>query len=104
MIMNGSGWEITLVLLYFLLLTVLSVFGTHRSWLVYQFLRHRRDHHAIPPLMARLPRVLVQLPLYNERYVASRLIRAVAALDYPRELLEIQVLDDSTDDTPAIVC
>lgn len=101
--MVSSGWEISLVLIYFALLLVLSVFGTHRSWMVWQFLRNRRKRHAIPPLPAKLPKVLVQLPLFNERYVAPRLIRAVAEFDYPRELLEIQVLDDSTDDTPEVV-
>lgn len=50
-----------------------------------------------------LPRVTVQLPVYNERYVVTRLLGAVAALDYPRERLEVQVLDDSTDDTSAVV-
>src|SRR5262249_18871054 len=49
-----------------------------------------------------LPRLTVQLPLYNEMYVAERLIEAVAKIDYPRNLLEIQVLDDSTDDTTEI--
>jgi cellulose synthase/poly-beta-1,6-N-acetylglucosamine synthase-like glycosyltransferase len=52
---------------------------------------------------SRLPSVTVQLPLYNERTVAARLIRAVGVLDYPREKLEIQVLDDSSDETCAIV-
>ena len=98
-----SSWDISLVLAYFTLLSVLSIFGIHRSWMVYQFLRHRGKKHGIPPWMDSLPKVLVQLPLYNERYVAERLIRAVAALEYPRDLLEIQVLDDSTDDTPEIV-
>jgi cellulose synthase/poly-beta-1,6-N-acetylglucosamine synthase-like glycosyltransferase len=55
---------------------------------------------AAPP--AVLPRVTVQLPIFNEMYVADRLINAVAELDYPRELLEIQVLDDSTDETTEI--
>ncbi len=48
------------------------------------------------------PSVLVQLPIYNERYVVERLIKAVAALDYPRDRLLIQVLDDSTDDTSTL--
>lgn len=50
-----------------------------------------------------LPSVTVQLPLYNERHVAERAVLAMGALDYPKELLEIQVLDDSTDETSAIV-
>src|SRR5207249_1303667 len=49
------------------------------------------------------PTVTVQLPLYNERYVARRLIEAVGQLDYPVDRLEIQVLDDSTDETTAVV-
>ena len=49
-----------------------------------------------------LPRVSVQLPIYNERYVVERLIEAVVRLRYPQERLEIQVLDDSTDETTAI--
>ena len=56
-----------------------------------------------PPDPVGWPAVTVQLPLYNERYVARRLLDAAGALDYPRDRLEIQVLDDSTDDTPAIV-
>jgi cellulose synthase/poly-beta-1,6-N-acetylglucosamine synthase-like glycosyltransferase len=65
--------------------------------------RRRRADAAPDPELSSLPAVTVQLPLYNERYVAARLLDAVAALDYPRDRLDIQVLDDSTDDTPAIV-
>jgi cellulose synthase/poly-beta-1,6-N-acetylglucosamine synthase-like glycosyltransferase len=65
--------------------------------------RHRRDRDRRRDLPDPLPLVTVQLPLYNERYVAARLLEAVGALDYPRDRLEIQVLDDSTDDTTAIV-
>lgn len=99
-----NGWDISLVLLYFALLTVLSIFGTHRSWLVYQYLRGRRKPYPQPQFkLDAAPKVLVQLPLFNERYVAPRLIRAVAAMKYPWDKLEIQVLDDSTDDTPEVV-
>jgi cellulose synthase/poly-beta-1,6-N-acetylglucosamine synthase-like glycosyltransferase len=65
--------------------------------------RHRRDPQLVLPLPQRLPIVTVQLPLFNERYVTVRLLEAVGALEYPRDRLEIQVLDDSTDDTPEIV-
>jgi glycosyltransferase involved in cell wall biosynthesis len=65
---------------------------------------HRRNREAAPPdSPAEWPSVTVQLPLYNERYVARRLLEAVGALDYPCDRLEIQVLDDSTDDTGVIV-
>src|SRR5262249_56294371 len=62
-----------------------------------------RDKEASPGILPdRLPVVTVQLPLYNEMYVADRLIDAVSRLEYPRDRLEIQVLDDSTDETGSI--
>jgi cellulose synthase/poly-beta-1,6-N-acetylglucosamine synthase-like glycosyltransferase len=89
---------------YFFILGLLSFYGVRNYRLIYLFLRYR---HFVPrPKMAfaqsRLPRVTVQLWVFNEMYVAERLIDAVAALDYPRECLEIQVLDDSTDMTQII--
>lgn len=68
------------------------------------FLAARRSRALSPPSTpARWPRVTVQLPLYNERYVVRRLLEHVAALDYPRHLLDVQILDDSTDDTTHIL-
>jgi cellulose synthase/poly-beta-1,6-N-acetylglucosamine synthase-like glycosyltransferase len=87
---------------YFFVLIILAVYGWHRYYLVYLYMRNRgREPRAAGPL-ASLPPVTIQLPLYNEMYVADRLIAAVCAIDYPRELLEIQVLDDSTDETRGI--
>jgi cellulose synthase/poly-beta-1,6-N-acetylglucosamine synthase-like glycosyltransferase len=87
---------------YFFVLIILAVYGWHRYYLVYLYMRNRdKDARPGPPLDP-LPVVTVQLPLYNEMYVADRLIDAVCALDYPRERLEIQVLDDSTDETRSI--
>jgi cellulose synthase/poly-beta-1,6-N-acetylglucosamine synthase-like glycosyltransferase len=87
---------------YFFVLIVLAVYGWHRYYLVYLYMRNR-DQEARPgPLPDPLPVVTVQLPLYNEMYVADRLIDAVSRLDYPRDRLEIQVLDDSTDETRSI--
>jgi cellulose synthase/poly-beta-1,6-N-acetylglucosamine synthase-like glycosyltransferase len=93
---------VPLLLVYFTILTALFVFGAnflHLTWVAY------RDRSAVPPAMAvtHWPKVTVQLPVYNELYVARRLIDAAAALDYPRELLEVQVLDDSNDDTRRVV-
>lgn len=88
---------------YYLILGILSLYGVHRLLLVIDFLRTRDRAPKCPPAPAEWPWVTVQLPLYNEMYVASRLIDAVAALDYPRDRLEIQVLDDSTDETREIV-
>ena len=79
-------------------------FGLHSGWLLWRGARRRRAAGAdaadeAPPAGADAPRVTVQLPIFNERFVAERIIRAAAALDWPRERLQIQVLDDSTDDT-----
>jgi len=89
---------------YFSILGLLSIYGIYRYRLVYLFLRYQKHRPQPKSKFAsdRLPRVTVQLPLFNEMYVAERLIDAVTKLEYPRELLEIQVLDDSTDDTTRI--
>jgi cellulose synthase/poly-beta-1,6-N-acetylglucosamine synthase-like glycosyltransferase len=87
---------------YFFVLSILAVYGWHRYYLVYLYMRHRESQPVAPSSLDPLPVVTVQLPIYNEMYVADRLIDAVCLLDYPRELLEIQVLDDSTDETREI--
>jgi len=87
---------------YFFVLIILAIYGWHRYYLVYLYMRNRdKEPRAAAPL-ASPPPVTIQLPLYNEMYVADRLIDAVCAFDYPREQLEIQVLDDSTDETQSI--
>jgi hypothetical protein len=89
---------------YFAVLLLLAMYGLHRSHLVFTVLRHRKTTFATPTIAeCDFPHVTVQLPLYNEATVATRLLDHVAALDYPRDRLEIQVLDDSTDETVAIV-
>src|SRR5437867_435819 len=87
---------------YFFVLIVLAVYGWHRYYLVYLYMRNRDNYPKPGALPDPLPVVTVQLPLYNEMYVADRLIDAVCRLDYPRDRLEIQVLDDSTDETRSI--
>jgi cellulose synthase/poly-beta-1,6-N-acetylglucosamine synthase-like glycosyltransferase len=89
---------------YFGILGLLSIYGVYRYRLTYLFLRYQKHSPKPKSRFApnRLPRVTVQLPLFNEMYVAERIIDAVAKFDYPRELLEIQVLDDSSDDTVGI--
>ncbi|HET7456156.1 MAG TPA: glycosyltransferase [Gemmatimonadaceae bacterium] len=83
-----------------LLLLIVSLFSVNRYVLVSLFRKHRRRVDTVTPVADdALPRVTVQLPLYNELYVAERLIDSACALDYPAHLLEIQVLDDSTDET-----
>ncbi len=91
-----------LTALHLVSLIGLAIYGLLGFLTLALYLRHRHDASPSPPLPDDLPYVTVQLPVYNEREVIGRLIDAVAALDYPRERLEIQVLDDSTDDTSAI--
>src|SRR5258708_39053814 len=87
---------------YFFVLIILAVYGWHRYYLVYLYLRNRGKEPTAWPTLSPQPVVTIQLPLYNEMYVADRLIASVCAIAYPRELLEIQVLDDSTDETRGI--
>ena len=97
-----SALELSVVVAYALLLLVLSVYGSHRYAMAYLYYRHK---YRLPTPKGRfdeLPRVTIQLPIFNEMYVTERLIDAVAKIDYPRDLLEIQVLDDSTDETQGI--
>ncbi len=84
---------------YFFVLSILGIYGWHRYYLVYEYRRHRARRPGPPPPLVDPPVVTVQLPIYNEMYVVDRLINAVCELDYPRDRLEIQVLDDSTDET-----
>ncbi len=94
--------EIAVIALYMSVLFILGVYGFHRGLLLFLYWKHR--HAAPKPLgtFAELPVVTVQLPMYNEMYVAERLLEGVAAIDYPKDKLEIQVLDDSTDETVQI--
>ena len=98
-----NAFDVALLTPYFLVLIVLSAYGLHRYWLVFKYFRNKR-HAARPPLerFEQLPRVTVQLPIYNERFVVERLLEAACRIDYPRDLLDIQVLDDSTDETVAV--
>ncbi|HJQ71070.1 MAG TPA: glycosyltransferase [Blastocatellia bacterium] len=100
----NDAMDVYFMAAYFAILALLSVYGIYRYRLVYLFLRYR-NHRPQPKSRYgadRLPRITVQLPLFNEMYVAERIIDSVVKLDYPRELLEIQVLDDSTDETREI--
>src|SRR5712671_1337100 len=87
---------------YFFVLIVLAIYGWHRYYLVYLYMSNRDKEPRPGAPLDPLPVVTIQLPLYNEMYVADRLIDAVCRIEYPRELLEIQVLDDSTDETRSI--
>jgi cellulose synthase/poly-beta-1,6-N-acetylglucosamine synthase-like glycosyltransferase len=93
-----NGLHKSLLAVYFLLWFAFAGLGARRLWMIWLYRRGRGRTFPSDP-NAPLPRVTVQLPVYNEKYVIRRLIRSVAALDYPRDLLEIQVLDDSSDET-----
>ena len=99
-----SSPDVLVVGLYFAVLTGLSVYGAHRAYLLYLYSSGRRPGRRSPPrdALAEPPRLTVQLPVFNEAYVVERLIDAVARLHYPRDRFEVQVLDDSTDETGSI--
>ncbi len=105
--------EALLLVLYFGTIIGLTAYGVHRCWLLWLWLRTHPGpprpadptdvaDSALPSVIVQPPSVTVQVPLFDERYVAERVIDAVARLDYPRDRLEIQILDDSDDDTCAI--
>ena len=96
-------FEKVLLAIYYLTLGSLAVYGSHRLLLVALYYRNRQRLNPSVAEPTTWPVVTVQLPLFNEMYVAARLIDAVCRLDYPRERLEIQVLDDSTDETSSLV-
>jgi len=91
--------ETGLLALYGIVVVLLVAFGLHKYFLLYLYWKYKNKKPAHFEGGNYRPRVTVQLPIYNEKYVLSRLLKAVCAMEYPRELLEIQLLDDSTDET-----
>src|SRR5205809_5572763 len=87
---------------YLSVLVGLSAYGVHRYFIIYLFLKNRKRESVPAGRFEKLPVVTVQLPIFNEVYVVERLLRSVSKLDYPRDRLQIQVLDDSTDETREI--
>ena len=95
-----SPFDWAMLIPYFGILSILSVYGLHRYTTMRTYRKYRKNLLVTSPQQySQLPKVTVQLPLYNERYVVERLLEEVSKLDYPYELLQIQVLDDSTDET-----
>src|SRR6266699_147626 len=97
--MQGSLGYVIWTACYLAVLIGLSAYGLHRYFIIYLFLKNRKRASVPAGQFKQLPKVTVQLPIFNEVYVVERLLRSVSELDYPRDLLQIQVLDDSTDDT-----
>ncbi|HEX8892737.1 MAG TPA: cellulose synthase family protein [Terriglobales bacterium] len=95
-----NAFDLALLIPYFVLMVVLAFYGMHRYQLVYLYYKHRKNKTTDPPSrFAQLPKVTIQLPIFNEQFVVDRLVDCVCKMDYPADKLEIQVLDDSTDET-----
>ncbi|MCG3181114.1 MAG: hypothetical protein BIFFINMI_03487 [Phycisphaerae bacterium] len=96
--------QLAFLIAYTALLVLLAIYGVHRYHLVYLYYKNRRKVDTPKACFAEadLPRVTVQLPMFNELAVARRIIETTCAIDYPRDRLQIQVLDDSTDATVEI--
>ncbi len=88
---------------YFVSLFVLFVFGLHGFIMIFYYNKYRNVKHTHKENFIPTSKVTIQLPLYNELYVVERLINSVCEIDYPKNLMEIQVLDDSTDETVELV-
>jgi cellulose synthase/poly-beta-1,6-N-acetylglucosamine synthase-like glycosyltransferase len=98
--LNWFDWA--MMIPYFTVLLILSVYGLHRYDVIRTYFKHRKNVTGEPrKRWEQLPPVTIQLPIYNERYVVERLVEECCKIEYPKELLQIQVLDDSTDDTAA---
>src|ERR1700733_6450264 len=97
---HTDSFDRALLIPYFIVLVLLAGYGMHRYILVYLYYKHKKNRTTDPAAyFERLPRVTVQLPTFNEQYVVERLLDSICKLKYPPEKLDIQVLDDSTDET-----
>ena len=94
--------EAAIIALYLVVLSILGIYGFHRGHLLMLYFRHRKNAPKPAVEFEELPLVTIQLPMFNEMYVAERLLESVTRIDYPKDKLEIQVLDDSTDETVQI--
>ncbi len=97
-----STVEVLFLAIYFGVLAVLSVYGSHRYRMAFLYYRHKFKLPTPNGTLAQTPRVTIQLPIFNELYVVERLIDSVCKIEYAKGLLEVQVLDDSTDETCGI--
>ncbi|HLJ30418.1 MAG TPA: glycosyltransferase [Candidatus Angelobacter sp.] len=100
---SPNTFDMMLLVPYFVVMVILAIYGLHRYMLVFMYYRNRKNHAGEPPQkFTELPRVTVQLPIFNEQFVVDRLVEAICKLEYPKDKLDIQVLDDSTDETQAV--
>src|SRR5437762_663276 len=97
---TANAFDMALLIPYFIVLILLASYGLHRYTLVYLYYKKRKNETTAPAQeFADLPRVTIQLPIFNEQFVVDRLLQAISRIEYPRKKLDIQLLDDSTDET-----
>jgi cellulose synthase/poly-beta-1,6-N-acetylglucosamine synthase-like glycosyltransferase len=100
---HWNAFDALMLIPYFAVMILLALYGIHRYTLCYQYFRYKKNYNPNPSgHFDTLPMVTVQLPIFNEQFVIDRLIEAICAMEYPRDRLEIQVLDDSTDETQQV--
>ena len=97
--------EIVILIIYASAMLFIFLYSIVQIQLVYHYLKNKKRDEKIvdPPEMEHFPFVTFQLPIYNEKYVIERLIESISVMDYPKDKFEIQVLDDSDDETSEIV-
>jgi len=97
---HPDAFDLALLIPYFVVMVILASYGMHRYVLVWLYYKNKKNKVTEPPAQwPELPRVTIQLPIFNEQFVIDRLVEAVCKMQYPRDRLDIQVLDDSTDET-----
>src|SRR5213595_799588 len=97
---TANAFDMALLIPYFIVLILLASYGLHRYTLVYLYYKKRKNETTTPAQeFDDLPRVTIQLPIFNEQFVVDRLLQAISRIEYPRKKLDIQLLDDSTDET-----
>lgn len=100
---HPNSFDLWLLIPYFFVLILLAGYGVHRYVLVYLYYKHKDKRTTEPSArFEQLPRVTIQLPIFNEQFVVERLVEAISKMDYPLDKLDVQVLDDSTDETIAV--
>src|SRR2546422_8704172 len=99
---HANAFDLALLIPYFVVLVLLASYGIHRYVLVYLYYKNKKNHTVKPRCeFSELPRVTVQLPIFNERFVVDRLLDAVCRMNYALEKVDSQLLDDSTDEAQA---
>ena len=96
-------FNLIILTMHYVLLILLCLLGLHRLSMVLRWFYYRNHRESYDEVFGTLPKVTVQVPLYNERFVAQRIVDAIAAINYPSDKLQLQVVDDSTDGTVDII-